>query len=231
MDEKIRIAFFVEGQTERIFVEKFLYEYIGFDNFELEILCYKGQAVIKNPGARFYIVIHDVGGDGNLFNTIEEQAEKMLKDSDYSYIIGLRDLYNPKHPDLHSRKQEIRDELIKLFYKRFDKCDYKHTIKLVIAVMEIEAWFLLDKGCFDRITKKPEEVSKILDKENTEEYDHPAKVVDKIYWLSGNAYGKHEDDSYRITHNLDYNFLCSDATKARSDSWHCFVECVDNCFA
>ncbi|MBF0607003.1 MAG: DUF4276 family protein [Candidatus Magnetobacterium sp. LHC-1] len=225
----IKIAFFVEGQTERIFVEKFLDEYISLNKCELIVQKYIGNNKSvkrifekKNPYAKFYVLIHEVGNDEKVNITIRENAEVMIKSSDYSYIIGLRDLY-PK-----SRQE--RDRVIKAFYKLFDKFDYSHKIKYILAIMEIEAWFLLDKDFFTKMTDNPQEVTKILDKKNTEEYNHPAKVIDKIYRLLGKEYNKHEDDSYNITYNLDYNFLCSDEVKARSDSWHCFVQCVDDCF-
>nr|CBL42931.1 conserved hypothetical protein [Candidatus Magnetobacterium bavaricum] len=231
----IKIAFFVEGQTERIFVEKFLDEYITLNKCELivkkNIGNNKSAKMVfekKNPYAEFYVLIHEVGNDEKVNITIRENAKDMIKKSGYSYIIGLRDLYNPRYPDPHRRKQEIRDKLINAFYKPFDEC--KDKIKYILAIMEIEAWFLLDKDFFTTMTDNSQEVTRILDKKNTEDYERPAKVIEKIYRLSGKEYNKHEDDSYNITYNLDYNFLCSGEAKARSDSWHCFVQCVDDCF-
>ncbi|MBF0338047.1 MAG: DUF4276 family protein [Nitrospirae bacterium] len=233
----IKIAFFVEGQTERIFVEKFLDEYITRNKYELSVQKNIGnnksaQKIFerKNPYAKFYVLIHEVGNDEKVNITIREKAETMIKNHNYSYIIGLRDLYNPRYPDPHRRKQEIRDKLINAFYKPFDECNYKDKIKYILAIMEIEAWFLLDKDFFVKMTDNPPEVTRILDKENTEDYERPAKVIERLYRFSDKEYGKHKDDSYKIIYHLDYNFLCSDEVKARSDSWHCFVQCVDDCF-
>jgi hypothetical protein len=82
-----KIAIFVEGQTERIFVEKFLIEYFGYYKIEIEFQKYLGHKGIKllgirkNPYAEFYVLIFDVGGDSTVVTALKERAENMINNS------------------------------------------------------------------------------------------------------------------------------------------------------
>ncbi len=177
-----------------------------------------------NPLAKFFVLIYDVGGDGGVSSRLWEQAERMIKGSGYSYLIGLRDLY--------PAKQDQRDRVISTFYKKFDNSDYKYRIKYILAIMEIEAWFLLDRNLFIEMAKRPNDIECLLNNECTELYPHPSKLIDQILRLIGKEYKKNESDSYKITNEINFTHLCcSEEIRAKSESWHCFIECVNDCFS
>lgn len=100
------IAIFVEGQTERIFMVRFLSEYLGDKKIETRIeknLGNRGVKYIemrKNPYAEFYILVYDVGVDSNVVSAVKERAEKTINRAGYSWLLALRDLY----PNLREEK-------------------------------------------------------------------------------------------------------------------------------
>lgn len=231
-----KIAFFVEGQTERIFVEKFLYEYLGGHNIELRSeknWGRRGVEVIgerKNPNAIYYILIFDVGGDGGVSSAIKEKAEAMIADSGYNYLLALRDLY--------PRPRTDKKAVIEAFYRIFDGYLFSHQIKLILAIMEIEAWFLSDYNLFSTIESSAtysfikQKLNINLAIENPESYDHPSKVINNIFNLSGKEYKKREADSYKIAYKIDYEFLCcSREVLDKVKSWNYFLDSVNKCFS
>ncbi len=204
-----KIAFFVEGKTERIFVEKLLSEYIGFQNIELEVLKYlgsKGSNFITkriNPYCQYFILIFDVGGDGSVTSAIRERAESMINNSGYTCLIAFLDLF-PRH-------RNEKTAVIDAFYKIFDGYLFVNKIKFALAIMEIEAWFLADFNVFNRIDPSitplliKENLGYDLENDSPESYEHPSRVLDHIYSLFGRRYRKREEDLYFIIYRLDYN--------------------------
>lgn len=234
----VKIAFFVEGQTERVFIEKFLIEYFGIQNIELEFCRYWGQKGVEmlgkrtNLNAQYYILIFDVGGDGNITSAVKERAEGMINVSGYKIIIALRDLF----PISRGQKRDV----IEAFNRLFEGYLFYNKIKLVLAIMEIEAWFLVDHNLFARITGNNSETTLSLIRErlridlahdNSELYDHPSSIISKIYGLFGKSYKKRETDSYEIVYSIDYYYLCSsDDVLNKVTSWKYFLDTVDSCF-
>ncbi|MBF0519967.1 MAG: DUF4276 family protein [Nitrospirae bacterium] len=230
-----KIAFFAEGQTEAVFVEQFLNEYIGDYNLDLQTSRFVSRNLIrkvierKNPYAVCEVQIFNAGGDSAVQSRIRERAESMIKNNGYDYIIGLRDLY-PKE-----RKQ--KKEIIEAFEKLFKKRDFYDRIKLVLAIMEIEAWFLMDYKMFCKIDSLlthnfiKKELGYDLINDNPESYTHPTKIIDKIFHLCGKSYEKHKDDSYKIAYNLDYADLCCNKEyRNKVESWRYFMDCINLVF-
>jgi len=232
----MKIAFFVEGQTERIFVEKFLGEYFGIHNIEILIqknLGYRGIELIgerKSLNARYYVLIFDASGDGSITSAVKERAEKMINESGYSFIIALHDLYRNER----SQKKSV----IEAFYKLFDSYLFKHQIKLILAIMEIEAWFLADYNLFSRINPEmtnaaiKEKLGYDLANDNSELYEHPSSIINEIFRLYGKSYKKRKDDSYKIAYNIDYNYMCcSEDILNKITSWKFFLNSINTCFS
>ncbi|QWR77279.1 DUF4276 family protein [Candidatus Magnetomonas plexicatena] len=237
-----KIYFFVEGQTEAIFVEQFLLAYMGYHNLKLErhkyISQYMSEKVImrENPNAKYEVRIYDVGGDSNVTSKIKEKAESLIKDNGYDYIVGLHDLYRVKI-DGEKIKKEEKKKIIEAFKKLFKNKDSYDKIKYVLAIMETEAWFLMDYKMFCKIDGAlipsfiKNELGYDLINDNPESYGHPTNIIDKIYHLCGKKYGKHEDDSYKIAYNLDYTDLCcNNEYRNKVSSWNYFLDCIDLVF-
>ncbi|MBF0465511.1 MAG: DUF4276 family protein [Nitrospirae bacterium] len=236
-----KIAFFVEGQTEAIFLENFLLAYMGYHNLELERCKYIGQyltkvTMLENPNAIYEVLIYDVSGDSSVASKIKERAESMIKVNGYDYIIGLHDLYHIKINEEKIKKEE-KKKVIGAFRKLFKNKDYYERIILVLAIMEIEAWFLMDSKMFCKIESLlthnfiKKELGYDLINDNPESYPHPTKIIDKIYHLCGKSYDKHKDDSYKIAYNLDYTDLCLNGEyRNKVESWRYFLDCINLVF-
>ncbi|MEO5357616.1 MAG: DUF4276 family protein [Nitrospirae bacterium YQR-1] len=238
-----KVFFFVEGQTESIFIDKLLNEYIGNHNLELKIHKYVGQYQIKkvlvreNPTAIYEVRIYDVSSSGStVISKIKETAESILKNKGYDFIIGLHDLYRTKINGKNierSEKKKVMDAFMKLFQNK----DFYDRIKYVLAIMEIEAWFLMDAKMFCKIDSSlthnfiKEKLGYDLINDDLESYKHPSKIIDEIFHLCGKSYKKHKDESYRISHNLDYaDLCCSNELINKVESWKYFLNCINLVF-
>ena len=231
-----KIAIFVEGQTERIFVEKFLIEYFGYYKIELELQKYLGTKGIKflgkreNPYAQFFVLIFDVGGDSTVVTALKERAENMINNSGYSYILALQDLY--------PRKREEKNIVIETFGKIFKDYFFADKLKLILAIMEIEAWFLADYNLFGRISPLAttkliqEKIGVDLIHDNPESYRHPSSIINQIYSIFGQKYKKREKQSYQIVYKIDFPFLiCTEIILDKVSSLKYFIDCLDMSFS
>lgn len=211
----IKIAFFVEGQTERIFLESLLNNYFTHPYFNVEsyqIIENKATLITKafydHPDIRLSFLIFDVTGDGNVNGAIYDRSESLIKKSGYSHIFGIRDLFPNKKEEIESIKEA--------FEEVFGNLDYFKQLTQIIAIMEIEAWFLADYDHFSRINPVlttdwiNDELEIDLINDNIEDYPHPAEMINRIWQLVGGKYRKRESDSYSICSHLDYYLYCCD---------------------
>ena len=230
-----KIAIFVEGQTERIFVEKFLSVYLGYHKIQVEPwkeLGIRGRVCIAprtNLHADYYFLIYDVGGDAKVNSALKERAETMIGKHGYDYLLGLRDMY-----DEYSR--EDIPAAIQGFEAVFRQSPFRQKVRLIFAVMEIEAWFLADYSVFGRIDASltPEFIKEHLGldliTDDPQEYDHPAAVLNRIYKLIGQSYKKRKKQAYQVAYKLDYDYLvCSEEVlRHKIRSWRYFLDCVND---
>ena len=149
--KQTKIAFFVEGQTERIFLVKFLSEYLGgennFSRVELKNHGSKGVSLLaerKYPNALFFVFIYDAGGDGNVVSALFDRVKNMIKEG-YRFVYAIQDLYDTPR----SKEQIVQDN----FKRKEKQFGLKIQLTLILAIMEIEAWFLADYDLFSRINK------------------------------------------------------------------------------
>lgn len=61
----------------------------------------------KNPYAEFYILVYDVGGDGNVVSAVKERCQKMINNAGYSWILALCGICTPI-PGLKRRRSSKR---------------------------------------------------------------------------------------------------------------------------
>ncbi|MEG3899571.1 MULTISPECIES: DUF4276 family protein [unclassified Microcoleus] len=209
-----KIACFVEGQTEQIFVEKLFKEIAGYKKISIETFKFQGgkgnrriqpltPSIVKD--APFFVLLYNCDGDSQVVSDIKYQ-HKSLTNSGYKKIIGLRDLY----PTPLEKKQEVEKGI------RGNLKVWQHNgipISMNLAVMEVEAWFLAEWNYFakiynrltcDFILQKCGLDLRIID---TEQRTHPSQDLDKIYRLVSRNYDKSEITSQEIINNLDYELL------------------------
>lgn len=144
-----KIAVFVEGQTELIFVKNLL---LTIYTYNVDIVCYKlrkdGNSSSTNydfkcEAANIHYQLIDVGNDEAVLQRIIDR-EKSLLGAGYSAIIGLRDMYGNSYCSI---SKAIDISVIQKFISVskqtiLDKAMSPDKIKFCFAIMEIEAWFI-----------------------------------------------------------------------------------------
>lgn len=205
-----RLAIFVEGQTEQIFITRLLIEIAGKHNLDIV----KQKAVKSKKGNRYfstidaqtsdsvqkyYILIRDCGGDHLVKSDILESYES-LANKNYEKIIGIRDVYPVQS-----------NEIPKLIRgMSYGMPSGRVPVNILLAIMEIESWFIAEGTHFCRLdetlTKEHIETSLFIDisPENVENLSEPAKCLNEIYKLAGQAYNKKRANVQRTVDLIDY---------------------------
>ena len=209
-----KIAYFVEGQTEQIFVEKLFQEIAGYKKISIEIFKFQGgkdnriiqslkPSIVKD--APFFVLLYNCDCDSQVVSDIRKQHES-LTNSDYEKNLGLRDLY----PQPLEKKPEI-EKGIRGFLKPLQKMGI--PISMNLAVMKIEAWFLAEWHYFSKLDNSlsPDFILHKLGLDliniDVEQRPHPSQDLDDIYQLISSNYDKSEKTSQEIINYLDYEFL------------------------
>lgn len=178
-----RIAFFVEGLSEQLFIEKLLTEILGQKNISIEKRKMKGGSkmsisIIKigapsiSPTADYFFMIIDCSGETTIATYIRNQRDSLLSKG-YSAIFGLLDV----------RPNWSRNEIPKLRKMLYYKLPQKDIeTKFILSVMEIESWFLAEEKHFKNI--HPDLDVETIKKRNnfdplsnTELVDEPARLL------------------------------------------------------
>ena len=227
-----RLAIFVEGQTEKIFVRKLLEEIAGKINIaiaEQDIRGKQGSRITALTMSdhitfqtKYYVLIYNSGTDTNVASDIRDQYQSLVA-SGYSQIIGLRDVY----PIPISGKNRLELGLQHGLPKGVI------TAHIVLAVMEIEAWFLAEWKHFLKIDAR---LTTVLiqqalgfnpELDDMETRLHPAEDLHQIYQLVGRAYKKRKKQVDTVVLNLDYEFLYLQLVSS-VPSFAKFVSYIDN---
>lgn len=224
-----KLAIFVEGQTEQIFVREFLKSFASQHSISIEEAVIGGKKKIRtvtlikheppNPETEFYILIYDSGQDNSVNSDMRDQRSSLTQNG-YEKIIGLRDLY-PKN---------ISEKAI--LERSFQYTLRNQTgipIHLIFAVMEFEAWFLAEWKHFQKIDKclTPNYIKQEFgfnpEIDNIENRPHPAEDLDLIYQRVGRCYDKTKAQVEEIVSYLDFDFIRLDVVN-RVDQLNLFIE-------
>jgi hypothetical protein len=146
-----RLAIFVEGETEQLFAERLTRELAGTRGLHVEPTRARGGVSTKRrtrfvkageqqAGIDYYVLIVDCGSDGGVKSRLLKEYRNLVGFG-YQALIALRDA--PKQRADLARFQEewplgIPDDPIE--------------VGCVLAIMEIEAWFLAEHTHFERIS-------------------------------------------------------------------------------
>jgi hypothetical protein len=206
-----RLAIYVEGQTEQLFVAKLLKEIAGEKNIYIEQQ--KGKygkkkerkftvitASSKTTDQKYYVLIRDSGGDGQVKSDIREHCE-FLAERGYLKILGLRDVFPAEYKDIPKILQVLKYAMPTKYI----------PIQILLAIMEIEAWFLAETSHFAKIDSSLT-IDVVKNKlgidpstQEVETISNPAKELYEIYQLAGCAYNKRKDNCERTVEALDYS--------------------------
>lgn len=201
----IKIAFFVEGLTETIYIRYLLLNI--FNNSDIEIDIYRSFNTqksspaygIKNEVAKLKFLVLDVEGDSNVLSGIKER-EKNLFVQGYMKVFGLRDMYSNEYDSLSSSGGVDQTAILKIqsgIQEEINKMSNPSLISFHFAVMEIEAWFLAMIAVLSRIDSQitvefiKNKLGYDLLSINPELYFRkPSVDLGKIYLLVGKSYDK-----------------------------------------
>ncbi len=208
----IRLAVFVEGQTEQKFMQKLIREIAGEANLQIQTMkpvgprkrrFFREQYTTADfPGIRYFVLIVDSGGDETVVSDMLDQYESLAKKG-YSRILGLRDV-RPRWSRRDIPKLERAME--KAITTRLPRSPV--PVDALLAVMEIEAWFIAEYSHLEKIGITCEAMKRKLgfdpSTDNIEMVDNPAVLLNKIYQLAGQSYKKKLHQVQGVVNRLDY---------------------------
>lgn len=227
-----RLAIFVEGQTEHVFVSQLINEIAGEKRAFVAIEKWKKNKageriftaidVTKVPtDEKYYVLIRDCGSDSCVKSDIRESCEKLAQ-TGYEKIIGLRDVYPRSAADIPNLRKYLSYGMPMRFI----------PIHLVLAVMEVESWFLAEVSHFKKIDPRLtlSLISSILmfdpSIEDVESRHHPSQDLDNIYSVAGLRYSKKKRSVQRTVNAIDYSVLYIELSK-RIKSLEEFIGHID----
>jgi hypothetical protein len=240
-----KIAIFVEGHAERIFVRDFLMKKHDYSNIKLK--CFQLEKDKVPMPAEYDFICQDytceyqltcVGNDDTVIPYILEQ-EQLLCNTGFTKIIGLRDMYSKQYKKFCPSKQidsTLNDKFINSAKATIqDNAKTSIPITICFAIMEIEAWFLNLHYVFEcidaRLTKEfiAQELGWDIDNECAEQkFFNPANNLEHLYQSIGNKYDKHAGEVEAIMAVLKKEHFEKLYQSDKSPSFRNFVDILKN---
>ncbi len=205
-----KIAIFVEGQTESIFIDAYLRELFSRNSISITSQKFSGgrrspirintiNAESTSLRTEYFFLIIDCTSENNVISYINDQYSSLIS-SNYTKIIGLRDVYpNINRSDIPKFKNTIEN----LFIGR------PVPVKLILCIMEIESWFIFEETHFKRINSLLDDnlirtnIGFDIMNENSEIINNPAKTLDDIYRIVRLRYSKSLKSAKRTVRCID----------------------------
>jgi len=204
-----RIAIFVEGQTEQIFLSKLVKELLGQKNVTVVEQSCGTKVALTNDALKFFVLVYDCRGDVAVKSQILKHRRSLLE-SGYQHIIGLRDVYPQKISDIPQLKQHLGYML--------PQADL--PAQIFLAIMEVESWFIQEHTHFKSntgIEYRTEDFIRIIGlnpaEVSTETINHPYDSLVALYNHAAQAHDKSKATSEKLSKSLDYSKLCYEDTK------------------
>lgn len=217
-----KLAIFCEGQSEFIFLSSLLSEYAGASSFSIQSQRFSGGKgsshrrrellyESKAPDSDRFILLVDSGMDSRVLSDMLEQGAGLLRNG-YWGLLGVRDLA-PRNTiaNMHTARLTATSTLY-----RFNADGMRSS--LLIAVQEIETWFLAEHTHFCRIDSRLNLpiVNSILG------YDcsagdlrgvmNPNRELNKVYRHAHKGYSKKGKTVQKTVYALCYCQICFDVS-------------------
>lgn len=206
-----KLAVFVEGYTEQEFVIRLLAELAGKRGVEFQIHSqHRGRLsfveIRKTPigttsAELIHVLVANCQNDAQVKSQIKDQYNSLLS-AGYSLVVGLRDVYPLTHGDIPGLERLLLTGLPAGAL----------PIRIHLAVLEVEAWFLEELSHYHRI-----DTNIALDSLGANGFDfnnsradnlpHPAETLDNIYKTVGKRYAKRTNQIQRTVNALSYEEL------------------------
>ena len=202
-----RAAFFVEGQTEAIFLKRLLQEMAGDHNIifheeKKHAGIYLLQSTTAPTTERYEALIVDCSNDDQVLSSILDRYSDLVT-AGYDLIIGIRDLYPLPAAALAAVQAAIQPIIP----------NTPTPVIMTIAVQEVEAWFLQEESHLSRIdprltaTAIHAATGYNINSDLAEGVGHPATLLHEIYQIAGLAYRKNRRQVQRTVSAIDYSRL------------------------
>ncbi|MCZ6653655.1 MAG: DUF4276 family protein [Planctomycetota bacterium] len=229
----MKIAIFVEGLTEGIFVTALLREYFNPGTIQIaseKLFGKKARWVFfrslrdtQQSGEHSCLIV-DVSNDESVLSRLKENYEGMREEG-YTAFLGLRDLKSAQY-------KKFGEQIIQSARDTVDRFKVQDDVFFHFAKMETEAWFLAEPRVFERINSTltleaiEHEIEMNLEEvDPQEEIANPATIVRRIHRLAGLHYRKRESEVRRLVSRLDWEELCISAReKARISLFFDFLD-------
>ncbi|MGE7812099.1 hypothetical protein ACQKMW_01580 [Pseudomonas sivasensis] len=213
-----RIAFFVEGYSELLFVDKLVTEIAGAHNVTIEqrqisggVRAPRKATVIKaadaGGGHQFFVLIVDCGGETQVKTRLLEEHDGLTK-AGYEKIVCIRDV----------RPQFSRGDIPRLEQnmRKYVKGSLA-PVDFILTTMELEAWFLAEFNHYQKID--PSLTGDVIHgaigfnpaTDDPSLRDTPTEDLRACYAIVGKTYEKSEVS--RTVESLDYLYIYTELGK------------------
>jgi hypothetical protein len=220
-----RVAVFVEGLTEEELLVRFVRHLAGLRGLELTVMKQHGGKLklVRVEGVQdseIYLLLVNCCNDEQVKTQIIEQ-HPTLTAAGYDFIVGLRDVRPLSHADVGKLSSRLPVGLP----------PGGTPIRLHLAVLETEAWFLDEWTHFLRISPQLTDVAVETagyswNAQVGEQVLAPAEMLHQIYAQAGFAYKKSRKQIARTVDALSFEHLYVDA-RARSPSLDSFASSLE----
>jgi len=209
-----KLAVFVEGLTEQLFVDRFVTAIAGNHAVAIEHRQVTGKrngggwirllASAPTVGQKYFILIFDCSADNRVKSEIRDQYDSLVS-AGYSAIIGIRDVFpDCSYADLPRLRAWLDYGMEEMKPIR---------VTFALGVMETETWFICEHTHFTRLDARlePEYIAGNLgfdpSRDDIQQRPHPAADLDRAYRLVGLRYTKGRRCLQRTVGLLDYASL------------------------
>ncbi|MBQ3613441.1 MAG: hypothetical protein II989_05060 [Bacteroidales bacterium] len=224
-----KVALFVEGLAEQVFVRDFLVKWYGWDINKVGIDCYMLHAGNEHYApyshgsvdSENYYQIFNVGNDNSVLSVMLDRADR-LHNAGYSLVIGLKDMFNKVYHQKTFQKNngriidpELNERFIQSAKDTIEISSKPLELQMHFAIMEVEAWLL-------GMPKLMEHLQDVSDPE-TDIY-HPAVKLKELMEDLGSGYDKHSKDIETIIGDLEKEDYLALYESGRCQSFRNFVD-------
>jgi hypothetical protein len=238
----LKIAIFVEGQTEAILTRTILECCVRQDDLYIDITTLSrasgsGKPIRSfrdNTSASNHYEIFVAPGDGAVLTSLKDRLPGLLF-SGYEPVVGLQDLYGNQYSRLNNGKldQELTEAFREGAKKQSLAADAKGRVQFSYAEMEVEAWLLSIPELFEAIDSKltVEFIKASLGYDlrsitPESEFLHPAVEVSRIMKLVGKTYDKHADEVEMIASHISDTMILKLSEGGRAPSFNYFMRAI-----
>lgn len=231
-----KLAIFVEGLTEQLFVEKLVNVIAGERNVRFELRRASGavsgrrcfrllRSVPPDQGEPHYVLIVDCSNDELVNSRIREEYESLARER-YTLIIGIRDVYPAARADIPRIQRRLT----------YGVRTVPVPVVGVLVIMEIEAWFLAEHTHFSRLNPTAGMTPALVrgwfgfnpETDDMALREHPAHDIEKIYFIAGTTYRKKIGPLRRTVRLLDVEMMCLNLV-GRYPPLKLLVDTITNC--